>query len=46
MDIKLFFVSMVLCGEVVSLYCANPIQLLCAIAKEGAEVSNVTIKSI
>jgi len=43
MDVKVFFVSMVLCGEMVSLYCSDPTQILCNIAKEGVKCENVTI---
>ena len=42
-DLKLYLVSFVLCGEVVSFSCQNPIKEVCTVAK-GAEVSNVTIK--
>jgi hypothetical protein len=44
-DIRIYLVSFVVCGEVVSFSCQNPIKEVCDVAK-GAEVSNVTIKSI
>jgi len=45
MSIQMYLVTLVLCGELVSFSCCNPIAEVCKIA-ESAEVSNVTIKSI
>ena len=44
-NIRMYLVSFVMCGEVVSFSCQNPIKEVCAVSK-SAEVSNVTIKSI
>ncbi len=41
---KLFFVSMVLSGELVSFFTCNPFGVVCSIAK-FAKVENVTIKN-
>ena len=46
MDIKVFLISMVLGGEVVSLYCSDPTQILCNIAKEGVRCEGVTITKV
>jgi hypothetical protein len=45
-EIKLFAVSMLVCGILTSYTTTTPIEDVCGIVKEGAEVSNVTIKSI
>ena len=45
-EIKLFAVSMLVGGILTSYTTATPIHDICGIVKEGAEVSNVTIKSI
>jgi hypothetical protein len=46
MKIQMYLVSLVLCGELVSYTTDTPIQDICGIVKEGAEVSNVTIKTM
>ena len=45
-EIKLFAVNMLVSGILTSYTTTTPIQDVCGIVKEGAEVSNVTIKSI
>ena len=45
MNIKLYFVSLVLGGEVVSFVCCNPFAEVFKIA-QSIEVSNTTIKNL
>jgi len=45
-EIKLFAVTMLLGGILTSYTTTTPIQDVCGIVKEGAEVASVSIKSI
>ena len=45
METKVFIISMVLCGEMISYTSTTPINDINAVVKEGATLSGVTIKT-